>query len=97
VLAAPMARLQQKTQAAVTTGTPNIPAFPARWFTAYTCSPRCAGLVSHRRPAKRLARLDPSVGGSGPHDFARPPRRRSSRSAIRVHRNPPHVSWRLAV
>ena len=31
VLAAPMARLQQKKQAAVTTGTPNIPAFPARW------------------------------------------------------------------
>jgi hypothetical protein len=30
--AAPMARLQQKKQAAVTTGTPNIPAFPARWF-----------------------------------------------------------------
>src|SRR5215475_9752223 len=35
VLAAPMARLQQKKQAAVTTGTPNIPAFPAQWFTAY--------------------------------------------------------------
>jgi hypothetical protein len=30
-----MARLQQKKQAAVTTGTPNDPAFPARWFTAY--------------------------------------------------------------
>jgi hypothetical protein len=29
-------RLQQKTQAAVTTGTLGIPAFPARWFTAYT-------------------------------------------------------------
>jgi hypothetical protein len=28
--AAPMARLQQKKQAAVTTGTPNIPAFPAQ-------------------------------------------------------------------
>jgi hypothetical protein len=36
VLAAPMARLQQGTQAAVTTGQPNNPAFPARWFTAYT-------------------------------------------------------------
>ena len=33
--AAPMARLQQGKQAAVTTGTPNSPAFPARWFTAY--------------------------------------------------------------
>jgi hypothetical protein len=39
-------------------------------FTAYTCSPRCAGLFGHRRPAKRPAGLDPSVGGSGPHDFA---------------------------
>jgi hypothetical protein len=32
VLAAPMARLQQKKQAAVTTGTPQQPAFPAQWF-----------------------------------------------------------------
>jgi hypothetical protein len=40
--AAPMARLQQGKQAAVTTGTPNIPAFPAQWFTAYTAlSPEC--------------------------------------------------------
>jgi hypothetical protein len=27
-----MARLQQKKQAAVTTGTPKQPAFPAQWF-----------------------------------------------------------------
>jgi hypothetical protein len=27
-----MARLQQKKQAAVTTGTPQQPAFPAQWF-----------------------------------------------------------------
>jgi len=59
-----------RTQA--TTGQPNQPAFPARWFTPYTWSPRCTGLFSHRRLAKRLARLDPSVGGSGQHDFARP-------------------------
>jgi hypothetical protein len=31
-LASPMARLQQKTQAAVTTGSAEHPAFPARWF-----------------------------------------------------------------
>jgi hypothetical protein len=31
-----MARLQQETQAAVTTGQPNMPAFPAQWFTAYS-------------------------------------------------------------
>jgi hypothetical protein len=32
VLAAPMARLQTKKQAAVTTGSANHPAFPAQWF-----------------------------------------------------------------
>jgi hypothetical protein len=32
VLAAPMARLQNKKQAAVTTGSADQPAFPARWF-----------------------------------------------------------------
>jgi hypothetical protein len=43
--AAPMARLQQKTQAAVTTGTPNSPAFPAQWFSAYSAlSPVCRAL-----------------------------------------------------
>ena len=40
------------------------------WFTAYTCSPRCAGLSGHRRLAERPAKLDTSVGVSGPHDFA---------------------------
>src|SRR5689334_22559034 len=39
--------------------------------TAYTCSPRCAGLVSHRRPGEQSPpKLDLSVGRSGPHDFA---------------------------
>jgi len=33
-------------------------------------SPWCTGLDSHHRPATRLAELDPSVGGSGPHGFA---------------------------
>jgi hypothetical protein len=56
--------------------------------TAYTWSPRCAGLVSHRRPAQRPAGLDPSVGGPGQHDFAvRIARARLSRR--RVHRIPP--------
>jgi len=39
-----MARLQQKMQAAVTTGTPNIPAFPARWFTVYAALSPVSGL-----------------------------------------------------
>jgi hypothetical protein len=56
-----------RTQA--TTGQPKQPAFPAQWVTAYTWSPRCTGLVSHRRLAKRPARLDPSVGtASGDRD-----------------------------
>jgi len=33
-------------------------------------SPRRPGFDCLRRPAKRLARLDPSIGGSGPHAFA---------------------------
>jgi hypothetical protein len=39
-------------------------------FTAYTCSPRCTGLFSHRRRRFIDRQLDPSVGRSGPHDFA---------------------------
>ncbi len=60
-----------RTQA--TTGQPGQPAFPARWFTAYTRSPRCALLFSHRRfPGSSPAKLDSSIGESGPRDFARP-------------------------
>ena len=45
------------------TGQPEQPAFPARWFTAYTWSPRSAGLVSLRRSRERLARsLTPASG-----------------------------------
>jgi hypothetical protein len=43
---------------------------PHNGVTAYTCSRRCTGLVSHRRSAQRLAELDPSVGETRPHDFA---------------------------
>jgi hypothetical protein len=39
-------------------------------FTAYTCSPRCAGLVSHRHLSFIIDKLDTSVGVPGPHDFA---------------------------
>jgi hypothetical protein len=38
------------------------PAFPAQWVTAYTCSPRCAGLVSHRRLTHRSQGLIPASG-----------------------------------
>jgi hypothetical protein len=36
-------------------------------FTAAPCSPRSLGLVSLRRYANRIAQLDPSVEGTGPH------------------------------
>jgi hypothetical protein len=39
-------------------------------FTAYTRSPRGTGLVSPRHWQIIFRQLDPSVGGSGPHDFA---------------------------
>jgi hypothetical protein len=68
-MASPMARLQQKTQAAVTTGLAGSTGTPcAMAYGLYAFSP-VSGLDSHRRPAKRLAELDPSVGRSGPRDF----------------------------
>jgi hypothetical protein len=66
-----MARLQQETQAAVTTGSADQPAFPARWLTAYTWSPWRAGLSGHHVATTRVPRvaLDTSIGVSGHHDF----------------------------
>src|SRR5262249_16371143 len=49
---------------------PNIGIPCAMVLTAASRSPWSAGLVSLHRPAIRLAELDPSVGGSGPHDLA---------------------------
>ncbi|CCD92882.1 hypothetical protein BRAO375_230022 [Bradyrhizobium sp. ORS 375] len=49
-LAAPVARLQNRKQAAVTTGLAETPGLPcATVGTAYTWSPWCAGLVGHHR------------------------------------------------
>ena len=47
-----------------------IPAFPARWFTAYTYSPRRSGFACHRRRRNYFRRLDANLEASGPHDFA---------------------------
>jgi len=42
---------------------PEQPAFPARCVTAYTCSPRCAGLFGHRRSRDHHpASLTPASG-----------------------------------
>jgi len=54
MLAAPMARLQQKKQAAVTTGKAGTTGIPcAMVLTAASCSPWSAGLNSLHRPRAR--------------------------------------------
>jgi hypothetical protein len=65
-----MARLQQKTQAAVTTGSARHRHSPRNGFNAYIALSPVSGLDSHRRRRIIFRRLDPSVGGSGPRDFA---------------------------
>ncbi|MGJ5204036.1 hypothetical protein [Bradyrhizobium sp. HKCCYLR20261] len=70
MLAAPMARLQTKKQAAVTTGSAENNRHSLRdGLHAYTQSPWCAGLVGHHaRQCLRIAR-DTSIGVSGRCDF----------------------------
>jgi hypothetical protein len=93
MLAAPMARLQQETQAAVTTGQPKHAGIPcAMVYGLYVISPG-SGLSCPRRlcDAKHHHELDASVAAPGPHDFA-------VRSVLlvaqhrRVHRIPPPTS-----
>jgi hypothetical protein len=68
---------------------PVRPGLPrAMVLTAASCSPRCTGLVSHRRLKIIIDKLDPSVGGTGPHDLAVRFVRRSSGGAKSVHRVP---------
>jgi hypothetical protein len=51
--------------------TGNHPAFPhAMVLTAYFALSPVTGLSCHRRLADTSAKLDTSVGASGPHDFA---------------------------
>jgi hypothetical protein len=80
-----MARLQQKTQAAVTTGLAGSTG-GLNGVTAYTCSLRCAGLDSHRHSQIIIRELDPSIGGPGPHDFAV----RISRARLAQRTRPSH-------
>src|SRR5262249_43835421 len=82
------------------TGQPEQPAFPAQWvYGLYVIS------SVHRAcwppsPRVRRTRLDPSVGGSGPHDFAvrdprfvlRAPRPSHPAPNVRDDREPP--LWR---
>ncbi len=64
------------------------PAFPhAMVLTAYFALSQVTGLSCHLRLADTSARLDASVGASGPHDFAVRVQRHSSLTC-RVHRIP---------
>jgi len=42
-------RAEKKHTSVVATGSPNIPAFPAQWFTAYPALSSVTGLFCHRR------------------------------------------------
>ena len=86
VQAAPMARLQQKSRRQSPQVQPEHPAFPARWFTAYTCSPRCAGLFCHRRLAKISSQDLIPASGDQDHTISLVRSPRSSCEATR----PPH-------
>src|SRR5450755_2790216 len=67
------------------------PAFPARWFTAYSALSPVTGFLATVIPEKLVSQeLDTSVGVSGPHDFS--VRLRAIRQErIGVHRIPPRV------
>jgi len=65
-----------------TTGQPEQPAFPAQWFYGLYVISSVRRAFWPPSPCARHARLDPSVGGSGPHDFAvRDPRFVAARTA----------------
>ena len=51
------------------------------------CSPRCAAAFEPPSPRASFAKLDPCIGGSGPHAFARPPIR-ARQPPMCVHRIP---------
>jgi hypothetical protein len=76
-------------------GRRDYPTFPTQWFTAYSALSPVTGLVCHRRLAGLTAKLDASVGASGPHAFA-VRLKRIRQSAIRVHRIPPPTSVTIA-
>jgi hypothetical protein len=92
VFAHPQPRVvMKKPHELVTTGTSNIPTFPAQWFTAYFVLFPVTGLFCHRRLQVTTCKLDASVGAPGPHDFAVRERHHSSIDPALVHRIPRHV------
>jgi len=68
----PQPRVRNKKHTSVvTTGSPETPSFPcAMVLTACFVLSPVTGLSCHRRLAETPAKLDASVGASGPHDFA---------------------------
>ena len=64
---------------------------PRNGFTAYSALSPGTGLFCPRHFADTSAKLDASVGASGPHDFAVRERSTLVRSATCVHRIPPRV------
>jgi hypothetical protein len=71
----PQPRVRNKTKhtSVVTTVTPETPGIPrAMVLTVSFALSSVTGLVCHRRLADTSAKLDASVGASGPHDFAVP-------------------------
>jgi len=99
VKASPMARLQQRMQAAGTTGAADQPAFPARWtFRLLRALPGAPGLLAtirnnaplahcagHQRRGVETTRLD------RPHSAVRPRASRTLRQNAATA-SPPHVS-----
>ena len=82
----------KKHTSVVTTGSPVSPGLPcAMVLTAYLVLSPVTGLVCHRRLADTSAKLDASVGASGPHDFAVRGSAPSSEAPPLVHRIPPRV------
>jgi hypothetical protein len=70
-MASPMARLQKKSRRRSPQVQPDQPAFPARWFTAYSALSSGTGLPCPRRlrDAGHHRTLDLSIGRPGPHAF----------------------------
>jgi hypothetical protein len=65
----PRAR-KTKAHELVTKGTPKHPAFPARWCDGLYVLPGVPGLLATVVCGFVIRKRDPSVGRSGPHDFA---------------------------
>ncbi len=98
-LARSLACKMKKAHEQVTTGPPIHPAFPARWFSAYTRSPRCTGLVATVAPEKHEL-LKNLIPASGDQDHTTSPQRsgpRSSCAAESVHRIPRPTSVTIAI